>query len=196
MTNFVTSHGLPLLFAVVMLESFGIPLPGETALIAFGVLAAQGRYPIEVVTGVAALAAIVGDNLGYWLIGRWGGRNLFRRWAWLSRYADRVLPTAERVLGRHGGKTVFFGRFVAVLRYTVAWVAGLARMPWWRFLFWNAAGGIAWATTVGLVSYYLGKKAADAIATYGLFAAAAIVAAAIIAWLALRLLGKRIEREL
>jgi len=95
-----------------------------------------------------------------------------------------VTSHAERVMGRHGGKTVFFGRFVAVLRYTVAWVAGLARMPWWRFFFWNAAGGIAWATTVGLVSYYLGKKAA------------AVVAAAIIAWLGLRLLGKRIEREL
>ena len=130
------------------------------------------------------------------MIGRWGGRNLFARWSWLSRYGDRVLPTAERVIGRHGGKTVFFGRFVAVLRYTVAWVAGLARMPWWRFLFWNAAGGIVWATTVGLVSYYLGKTAADAIAKYGLFAAAAVAAAAVIAWLALRLLGKRIEREL
>ncbi len=196
MTHFITSHGLPLLFAVVMLESFGIPLPGETALIAFGILASQGHYSIGVVIAVAAVAAIVGDNLGYWIIGRWGGRNLFARWSWLSRYADRVLPTAERVMGRHGGKTVFFGRFVSVLRYTVAWVAGLARMPWWRFLFWNAAGGIAWATTVGLVSYYLGKKAADAITKYGLFAAAAVVAAAIIAWLALRLLGKRIEREL
>jgi membrane protein DedA with SNARE-associated domain len=195
-THYITSHGLPLLFAVVMLEAFGIPLPGETALIAFGILASQGHYSIEVVIVVAAVAAIVGDNLGYWIIGRWGGRELFTRWSWLSRYGDRVLPTAERVMGRHGGKTVFFGRFVAVLRYTVAWVAGLARMPWWRFLVWNAAGGIAWATTVGLVSYYLGKKAADAITKYGLFAAAAVVAAAVIAWLALRLLGKRIEREL
>jgi membrane protein DedA with SNARE-associated domain len=195
-TGFITAHGLPLLFAIVMLESFGIPLPGETALIAFGVLASQGHYSIEVVIAVAAVAAIVGDNLGYWIIGRWGGRNLFERWTWLSRYSSRVLPTAERIIGRHGGKTVFFGRFVSVLRYTVAWVAGLARMPWWRFLVWNATGGIVWATTVGLVSYYLGKKAADAIATYGLFAAAAVAAAVVIAWLALSLLGKRIEREL
>jgi Uncharacterized membrane-associated protein len=68
-THFFTSHGLPLLFAVVMLESFGVPLPGETALIAFGVLASQGHYSIWSVIAVAAAAAIVGDNLGYWLIG-------------------------------------------------------------------------------------------------------------------------------
>jgi membrane protein DedA with SNARE-associated domain len=62
---------------------------------------------------------------------------------WLNKYSDRVLPRAELLMARHGGKTVFFGRFVSILRYTVAWVAGLSRMTWWRFLFWNAAGGIA-----------------------------------------------------
>src|SRR5207248_6321053 len=87
LTHFFTHHGLPLLFLVVMLESFGIPLPGETALIAFGVLAAQGHYEIVTVIAVAAAAAILGDNLGYWLIGRLGGRALFRRWAWLNRWA-------------------------------------------------------------------------------------------------------------
>ena len=79
MTHFFTSHGLPLLFAVVLLESFGIPLPGETALIAFGILASQGNYSIVWVIVVAAAGAIVGDNLGYWVIGRWGGRALFER---------------------------------------------------------------------------------------------------------------------
>jgi membrane protein DedA with SNARE-associated domain len=138
-THFFTHHGLPLLSVVVMIESFGIPLPGETALIAFPVLASQGHYRIEWVIVAAAAGAIVGDNLGYWLIGRLGGRALFRRWRWLSAYADRVLPRAEALMDRHGGKTVFLGRFVSVLRYTVAWIAGLSRMRWWRFLFWNAA---------------------------------------------------------
>ena len=109
-----------------MLESFGIPLPGETALIAFGVLASQGHYSIVTVIAVAAAAAIVGDNLGYWLIGRLGGRRLFERWGPLRRYADRFLPAAERLMAKHGGKIVFFGRFVTVLRYTAAWVAGIA----------------------------------------------------------------------
>src|SRR6266567_2756472 len=174
MTHFFTHHGLPLLFAVVMIESFGIPVPGETALIAFAVLASQGHYSIEEVIGLAIAGAIIGDNLGYWLIGRWGGRALFRRWRWLNQYAERVLPRAEALMERHGGKTVFFGRFVSVLRYTVAWIAGLSRMGWWRFLFWNATGGIAWATAVGLIAYYSGRAAADAIQRYGLYAAAAV----------------------
>jgi len=195
-TAFFTQHGLPLLFVVVMLESFGIPLPGETALIAFGVLAAEGHYSIEVVIVVAAAAAIVGDNLGYWLIGRLGGRALFERWGWLRSYAQRVLPRAERIMARHGGKTVFFGRFIAILRFTAAWVAGLGRMKWWRFLFWNAAGGIAWATSVGLVAFWAGKAAADAIQRYGLFAAAGVAALALIAWLALHIGKQYFEKKL
>ena len=196
MTAFFTQHGLPLLFVVVMLESFGIPLPGETALIAFGVLAAEGHYSIEVVIVVAAAAAIVGDNLGYWLIGRLGGRALFERWGWLRSYAQRVLPRAERIMARHGGKTVFFGRFIAILRFTAAWVAGLGRMKWWKFLFWNAAGGIAWATSVGLVAFWAGKAAADAIQRYGLFAAAGVAALALIAWLALHIGKQYFEKKL
>jgi len=195
-TNFITQHGLPLLFAVVMIESFGIPLPGETALIAFGVLASQGHYSIASVIVIAAAGAIVGDNLGYWLIGRLGGRALFRRWRWLNQYSDRVLPRAEALMERHGGKTVFFGRFVSILRYTVAWVAGLSHMRWWRFLFWNATGGIAWATAVGLTSYYAGSAAANAIQRYGLYAGAFVLVAVIAGWLGLRYARGRVERRL
>jgi membrane protein DedA with SNARE-associated domain len=195
-THFITNHGLPLLFVVIMLESFGIPLPGETALIAFGILAAQGNYEIEWVIVIAAAAAIVGDNLGYWLIGRLGGRALFRRAAWLQRWADSVLPRAERIMSRHGGKTVFFGRFIAILRFTAAWVAGLGRMPWWRFLFWNATGGIVWAVAVGLVAFYGGKAAADAISRYGLYAAAGVAALVVIAFLAVHFGKRRLEERL
>jgi len=196
MTHFFTHHGLPILFVVVMIESFGIPLPGETALIAFGVLAAAGHYSIASVIAIAAAGAIVGDNLGYWLIGRLGGRALFRRWRWLNQYSDRVLPRAEGLMDRHGGKTVFFGRFVSILRYTVAWVAGLSHMRWWRFLFWNAAGGIAWATAVGLTAYYAGRAAADAIQRYGLYAAAFVVVAVIVGSLGARYARGRIEERL
>jgi membrane protein DedA with SNARE-associated domain len=194
--HFITHHGLALLFLVVMLESFGIPLPGETALIAFGVLASEGHYSIESVIAIAAAGAIVGDNLGYWLLGRLGGRALIRRWPWLARYADRVLPRAERLMARHGGKTVFFGRFITVLRYSAAWIAGLTRMEWWKFLFWNAAGGIAWATLVGLVSYHAGHAAAHAIQRYGLYAAVAIVVLVVLAWIGFRIAARRVEEEL
>jgi membrane protein DedA with SNARE-associated domain len=195
-THFITSHGLPLLFLVVMLESFGLPLPGETALIAFGVLAAQGHYSIVEVIAVTAAAAIVGDNLGYWLIGRLGGRALFERWDWLNRYSQRVLPRAELLIEKHGGKTVFFGRFIAVLRYTAAWVAGLGRMHWWKFLFWNALGGICWATLVGLLAYYVGKAAAEALGKYGLFAGAGVVALIAIVALVSHLARRRLEERL
>ena len=196
MTHFITDHGLPLLFLAVMIESFGIPVPGETALIAFGVLASEGHYSIASVIAVAAAGAIVGDNLGYWLIGRVGGRALFRRWRWLHQYSDRVLPRAERLMARYGGPTVFFGRFVAILRYTVAWVAGLSGMPWWRFLFWNAAGGIVWATAVGLIAYYGGKAVADTIARYGLYAGIVLAVAIVVGWLGFRYARGRVEKRL
>jgi len=196
MTHFFTSHGLPLLAVVVALESFGIPLPGETVLIAFGVLASQGHYQIQWVILTAAAGAIVGDNLGYWLIGRLGGRALFRRWDWLSRYADRVLPRAEALMQKHGGKTVFFGRFVSILRYTVAWVAGLSQMSWWRFLFWNAAGGIAWAAAVGLLAYYAGDAAAKAIERYGLYAIATLIVVGGFGWFVVRRVRTHAEERL
>ena len=190
MAHFFTSHGLPLLFAVVLLESFGIPLPGETALIAFGVLASQGHYSIVVVIAVAAAGAIIGDNLGYELIGRKGGRRLLERWGPLRRRAERILPPTEELMAKHGGKVVFFGRFITVLRYTAAWVAGIAGMEWRKFLFWNAAGGICWATLVGLVSYYAGGAAADAIQRYGIYAAA-VVAGAVLVFFLITHFGKK-----
>jgi membrane protein DedA with SNARE-associated domain len=178
------------LFVVVLLESFGVPLPGETALIAFGVLAAQGHYSIVVVIAVAAAAAIVGDNLGYLLVGRLGGRRLFERWGPLRRRAERILPPTEELMKKHGGKVVFFGRFVTILRYTAAWVAGIAGMPWRKFLFWNAAGGICWAILVGLVAYYAGGAAADAIQRYGIYAAV-VVAGAVLVFFLITHFGKK-----
>jgi membrane protein DedA with SNARE-associated domain len=195
-THFVVHHGLPLLFVIVMLESFGIPLPGETSLILFGVLASQGHYSVVAVIAVAAAAAIIGDNLGYWLIGRKGGRALFERNRFLKRWADTAIPRAERLIRRHGGKVVFFGRFVALLRFTAAWVAGLGEMPWWRFLFWNAAGGIVWATLVSLVAYYGGQTAADAITKYGTIAVVGIVVIVIVGWLVLHFGKRRLEKKL
>lgn len=187
LTSFFTHHGLPLLFAAVGIESIGIPVPGETALIAFGVLASQGHYSIVIVIVVASAAAIVGDNLGFWLIGRRGGRALIARSAWLERRTQRVLPRTVAFINRYGGRAVFFGRFVSLLRETVAWVAGLAGMPWSRFLFWNALGGVVWATAVGLLAYFGGKALADSVSRYGLYVGGAALAAAVLLVAAARL---------
>ena len=196
-TSFIDQHSqmaLLLLFAIVALESFGLPLPGETALIACGVLASQGSLPIVSVIAVAAVAAIVGDNLGYW-VARKGGRPLLERYRFTQRYARRYLPSAERFFARHGGKAVFLGRFVAVLRVTAAWVAGISHMRWWRFLIWNAAGAIAWATLVGLVSYYLGNAAASAIGRYGLYAAGGALLLAALGYFIVKRVEKRVVEE-
>jgi membrane protein DedA with SNARE-associated domain len=194
MEQVLLSAGLWLLFLFVMLESAGIPLPGETALIAAAILAERGHYAIWEVIAIAAAAAIIGDNGGYW-VGRIWGRKLLTRWKRLERFSERVLPPAEKFFQAHGGKTVFIGRFVAILRFTAAWLAGVTRMEWWRFLLWNAAGGICWATGVGLLAFYGGKAAADAFDRYGLIGAGAIVVAVLLLLLGIHIWRKRMLPE-
>ena len=191
MTHLLLTYGLFLLFALVALESTGVPLPGETALIAAAVLSSQGHYAIEAVIAVAATGAIVGDNAGYW-IGRKGGRALLGKIPLLRDYFAQILPPAERFFERHGAKAVFFGRFVSILRVTAAWLAGISHMPWWRFLFWNAAGGIIWATAFGIVAYYSGRAAAEAINRYGLYAGAALIGLIVIAVVGIHFWRKRV----
>ena len=189
--------GLALLFLLVAMESAGIPLPGETALIAAAFLARSNQgnhFSITAVIVVAAFAAIVGDNIGY-CIGRFGGRSLIERWGPIKRYAERTLPPAEQFFRKHGGKTVFFARFVAVLRVTAAWLAGISHMPWWRFFLYNAAGGILWATGIGLLAYFLGKAAADAVGRYGLAAVGVLAVLGIVAFLVHRWWRHRAAQE-
>lgn len=194
MEGLLTSAGLGLLFVLIMLESAGIPLPGETALIAAGILAERGHFEIWQVIVIAAAAAIIGDNGGYW-VGRIWGRKLLTKWKRIERFSRRVLPPAERFFEAHGGKTVFIGRFVAILRFTAAWLAGVTRMDWWRFLLWNAAGGICWAAGVGLLAYYGGKAAAEAFDRYGLIGAGVIGALIVLALLGLHYWRKRVLPE-
>jgi membrane protein DedA with SNARE-associated domain len=190
-TQLLLDYGLVLLFVLVALESTGVPLPGETALIAAAVLASQGHYSLLAVIAVAAAGAVVGDNAGYWL-GRKGGRALLRKIPYVRDHFERILPPAERFFERHGGKTVFFGRFVSILRITSAWLAGISRMHWWTFFFWNAAGGIIWAISFGVVAYYAGKGAAEAINRYGLWAGIGIAVFAVLSFLGFRLWRRRV----
>jgi membrane protein DedA with SNARE-associated domain len=192
-TGLVHHYGLIALFIVVMLESGGAPLPGETALIAAAVYANSGHLNIVEVIAVAAVAAIVGDNIGYWL-GRTIGRDAVERFGPLRRSLGRLLPWGERFFERHGGKTIFLARFFSVLRVTAAWLAGMAHMPWWRFFFWNAAGGVCWALLVGLIAYYVGHAATDAIEKYGLFGGLAIVVLVAVAFVAVHYWKKRVLR--
>src|SRR3954463_12374257 len=171
----VARVGLPVMALVIAGESMGLPLPGETALIAAAILASRGKLDIVPVIALAAVAAIVGDNLGY-LIGRRGGRKLLLTHPRLRQYGERVRGRGEPFFRKHGPKAVFLGRWFTGLRIAAAWLAGINRMPWPSFLFWNATGGIAWAISIGVLAYALGESAEKAIRAAGLFGAAGIVA--------------------
>jgi undecaprenyl-diphosphatase len=175
--------GYVALAGLVGAESMGLPVPGETALIASGLLANSGRLNIAVVIAVAAAAAIVGDNVGY-AIGRSGGRRLLERPGAFQHHRKQVLVRGEPFFERHGPKAVFLGRWVTGLRIAAAWLAGISRMPWRVFLLWNALGGIAWAITIGLAAYFLGSTAEKLITTVGLAGVGLVVlaAAGYLAW--------------
>jgi membrane protein DedA with SNARE-associated domain len=155
--NLLDTWGYLVVFAFVAIESSGIPFPGETMLVVASVYAAQGHLQITWVIVAAAAGAIVGDNAGYWA-GRTGGRRLVVRYGKYIRLDEGKLQTAEDYFRRHGDKTVFLGRFVAVLRAWAAFLAGVNHMPWGKFLLFNAAGGITWAVVYGVLGYKLGQS--------------------------------------
>lgn len=196
MTKLLLDYGLVLVFLVIAFESAGLPfLPGELALISAALLAHPGadhHFAIVSVLVVAAAAAITGYVVGYW-IGRLGGRRLLERWDFVARYAHKVLPPSERFFARHGSKTVFFGRFVVLLRATAAWLAGITHMGWWRFLGWNVAGGVVWAVGYGLLAYYAGKAVVDAVSRYGTIAIVAVIVVVGLGFLAVHLFHRRVE---
>jgi membrane-associated protein len=157
-TDFVSIHGYWVLFVGVMLENAGIPLPGETALLAAGYLSSPeggGHLNIWAVILATFAGAVVGDNLGYW-----AGRELARRRLAHGKSFLFLTPArlrqAEAYFARYGALTVFFGRFVALLRIVAGPAAGVAGMAWWRFFIANAAGAAVWATTIGLLGYTAG----------------------------------------
>ena len=166
--HLIETYGLWIVFILVMLESSGIPMPGETALVTAALYAGTThRLQIEHVVGAAAAGAIIGDNFGY-LIGRWIGLPL------LQKYGKNVGITDDRLLlGRylfhvHGGKIVFFGRFVALLRAFAAVLAGVDRMRWPYFSLMNALGGICWASIFGFGAYYFGQQMTTVAAPVGI----------------------------
>jgi membrane protein DedA with SNARE-associated domain len=195
-TSLVLDYGLVLLAVLVAVESAGVPVPGETALVTAAVLARpeHDRYSLVWVIVAAAVGAIIGDNVGY-ALGRFGGRRLLDRTRLTRRYAERTLPPAERFFERHGAKTVFLGRFVALLRVTSAWLAGISRMHWWRFFVWNALGGIVWAVGVALLAYWAGEAVVNAVTRWGFFGLAVALVLGVIAFFVIRALRRRVIGE-
>lgn len=153
---FFATYGYGAVLLFVMIESIGIPFPGETMLLVAAIDASTThQLSIGLVIGAAASGAILGDNLGYW-IGATGGARFLLRNAQLVRRTERKLKLGLVLFQKHGGKVVFFGRFVTVLRMWAAVLAGIAHLRWSRFLLFNASGAIVWATVYGLGGYLLG----------------------------------------
>jgi membrane protein DedA with SNARE-associated domain len=159
--------------ALVGVESLGIPVPGETALILAAGLAAAGKLQIWLVIVIAVAAAIVGDNIGY-AIGRRVGREVLEAPGPFEKHRKRLTKVGDHFFERWGSRAVFFGRWVSIARVVVAWMAGINEMSFPRFFFWNALGGITWATTVALVVYYGGQAAKDIITKVGIYGAIAL----------------------
>ncbi len=166
--NVAANLGYPSVFLLVVAESAGVPLPGETALVTGALLASQHKLQIAVVIALAATAAVLGDNIGY-LIGRRGGRWLLERPGPFAHSRRQVLEVGVPFFERHGPRAVFFGRWLIGLRTWASWLAGATHMPRKSFVIWNAAGGISWATTIGLIAYFAGSGAKNFLASFGVY---------------------------
>ncbi len=162
--SWLESYGYLVVFLLVMLESIGVPVPGETALIG-AALYAGSTHKLEIlgVIGVAIAGAIIGDNIGF-SIGRYGGAKLLLRHGHKIRLDEGRLKIGIWLFRRHGGKVVFWGRFVSILRTYAAFLAGTNQMAWGRFLVFNAAGAVVWATAFG-VAYYVFGSALEKLST-------------------------------
>lgn len=154
--HLLQSYGYIVVFAVIGLEAMGLPLPGESMLIGASLYAATtGKLDIVFVIVAAAAGAILGDNLGY-VIGRWAGFPLLKRYGGYVGLNDRRMKVGQFLFKKHGGAVVFTGRFIAILRTFVALMAGASHMDWRIFLFWNALGGVVWTACYCTAAYLLG----------------------------------------
>jgi membrane protein DedA with SNARE-associated domain len=182
--HLVGQYGYLAVFFGVMLESAGVPLPGETVLLASGALAHEGILDPGDALLFGILGAVTGDQIGYW-VGRKGGRPFVLRWGRYVFITPERLGRAQIFFDRHGGRAVFLARFVAGLRVFGALVAGISRMPWGRFALYNVLGGSLWATaavslgyflwaSIGLIEHWIGQ--------FSLLLVAALVLAVLLRW--------------
>ena len=179
--------------AIIGLESMGIPSPGETALVLAAVLASQGKLNIELVLVIGIASAILGDNIGY-LAGRRLGRDVLEAPGPFRKRRVMVVRAGDRFFQRHGGKSVFLARWVALVRVAAAWLAGINGMPFKKFFFWNALGAVTWGLTFGLVGYFGGQAAANVLAEAGLIGAAFFILVLIGAYVYVRRRERQMER--
>ncbi|WP_232629857.1 DedA family protein [Methylobacterium sp. Leaf118] len=190
--DLIAHYGYLAVFVIITLESAGVPLPGETILITAAVYAGStGGLNIVLIVAAAAGAAILGDNLGYWVGRRWGMPLLLRHGHLIALDHGR-LKLGQYLFRAHGGKIVFFGRFTAMLRAYAAVLAGVNKLDARRFFVFNGLGGIAWASIMGFGAYWCGRSIEHIVGPVGL----ALLAFVVFGGLALWLFMKRHEERL
>jgi membrane-associated protein len=166
--------GYSALFGLVLGESAGLPIPGESSIMVAAIAASEGALSLWVVLVIAIAAAILGDNLGY-LGGRTVGRRVWTAGRIAKKRRQRWLDETDEFFAAHGRMAVVVARWLPVARFTVAWLAGINQMRWRQFVFWNAVGGVSWVLTVGLAAYAIGHTAQNAITALGFVGLAGLV---------------------
>jgi membrane protein DedA with SNARE-associated domain len=149
--------GYPAAGLGILVESAGIPFPGETTLLAVAAFAALGHLDIRLVVAIAAFGALAGANIGYG-VGYFGGRPFVERMGRFLHIGPGHFARSELFFARYGAVTVLFARFVLGLRTWASVMAGMSRMPFWTFQLFSAIGGVAWAIVIGAVGYTLGTN--------------------------------------
>jgi len=195
MGTYLTEYSYWAVLLLVLLEDFGVPVPGETILIAAAVGAGTGRLNVVLVGITGFVAAVIGDNIGF-AIGRYGGRALVARWGKYVFLTEERLGKAERFFDAQGGKIIVIARFLEGLRQANGIIAGIIGMPWLRFLAFNALGAALWVGCWVSVGYFGGQHITtiyNYVTRYSLYALIAIVIA-VGAWVVL-LLRKRRNRD-
>jgi membrane protein DedA with SNARE-associated domain len=194
--SLIVRHGYAAVFLVVMLEGAGSPLPGESALVLAAVYAgATGHLNIAIVIAVAAVGAIAGGSCGFW-IGRGLGASFVERYGAYLGLTPNRLAVGRYLFERHGGKIVFLGRFVAILRVLAALLAGVNKYDWRSFFIFNALGAIAWAMIMGLGGYVFGDAMRRLSGLIGIVGLAVALGAVVVFWLWFRRQEKRMEEKL
>ena len=177
----LNSYGYLAVGGFLFLEDFGVPVPGETILIAAAIYAGAGQLNIVLVVVIAIVAAVLGDNVGY-AIGRYAGRRVVLRWGRFVRLTEERLDRAEAFFERHGGKVVTIARFIEGLRQANGLIAGLTRMPWARFVLFNVLGAVLWVGAWAATGYLAGSHIQaiyDTVGRYSLYVVIALVGAAV-----------------
>jgi membrane protein DedA with SNARE-associated domain len=184
--KYLTEYSYWAVALLVMVEDFGIPVPGETILIAAAVDAGTGRLNIVLVGIIGFAAAVIGDNIGF-AIGRYGGRALVARWGKYVFLTEERLGKTERFFEAHGGKIIVIARFLEGLRQANGIIAGISGMPWLRFVAFNALGAALWVGCWVSIGYFGGRHITtiyDYASRYSLYALI-VLAIAAVAWIAL-----------